>query len=124
MDESLLTRVALACSIFGLAGLFFVSSSLTGAVVGIGGLTPESIGVGVKVCGNITDKHVSRAGHMFFQVADRSGAIDVVVFNSTVDRIASSDPRGLEVGNGVCVLGKLDIYKGELEILPRDIERA
>ena len=122
MDESQLTRLALLCSVTGLIGLFLVSSSITGAVTDIGNLTPDSIGVGVKVCGNITSRYVSKAGHLFLEVADRSGEIDVVVFKSTISRIAGCSPLGLKKGDGVCVLGNIDVYEGELEILPRDIQ--
>jgi len=121
MDESFLTRVAVVCSVAGLVALFLLSNSTTSAIVPIGELTAENVGIVTRVCGNITNKYTSKQGHIFFHVTDRSGGIDVVVFNNSVGRVGAN-PHNLSTGNRVCILGRVDIYKNRIEMLPRDIE--
>lgn len=114
MQEKLLVRVSLLMSLAGLAGLFLASAYLDIDRTPAGSLTPDDVGRGVRVCGQVENKFTSKAGHVFFDLADDSGEIGVVVFNSTK----------AAVGNEVCVTGRVDMYEGGLEVIAQEVERA
>jgi DNA/RNA endonuclease YhcR with UshA esterase domain len=115
MDEGAILRVSLACAVLGLIATGLMSFQVTGSTVSISGISPEDAGRVVKVCGNVTEKFTSRNGHVFFRLLD-TGGIDVVVFNDTAHKAL-----GLGNGDRVCITGEVGIYKGELEIILRDV---
>jgi len=121
MEQDTLTRISLACSVIGLIALGLVSSSVTANVVEVGSISPESIGILVRVCGNVSRAYTSKDGHVFLGLEDKSGSINVVVFENMVKGM-STNPTNLKVGDNICVKGEIDMYRNELEIIPKDIE--
>ncbi len=121
MEQALLTRISLVCSVVGLVALGLISSSITSNVVNIQTITPDSIGLVVRICGNVTSTYVSKGGHIFLDVKDNSGTMNVVVFDNMVKDL-SINPYELGVEDCVCVRGEVDMYRDELEIIPKDIE--
>ena len=115
MEERLLLRISLLVSIIGLVALFLIANSIVFEKVLIEDIMPDDIGRGIKACGEVENKFTSKKGHTFFDLNDESGGIKVVVFNST----QTEDP-----GNNICVTGRVDLYKGEIEIIADVIENA
>ena len=115
MDEASLVKMSLLCAVMGLIAVSVVSLNVTGGVIGIGDITPEFEGRVVKVCGNITSKFTSQKGHVFFTLYDGE-AMDVVVFNNTAHKVLAVDK-----GDSVCITGDVGIYKGELEVILREL---
>ena len=67
----------------------------------------------------VTSVYVSRNDHVFLKVADNTGEITIVAFkNSNID-----EAYDLEIGEEVSVLGRVDEYKGELEIIAKEIKK-
>lgn len=120
MEQELLTKISLVCSVAGLIALGFVSASVTSNVVKIQTIMPDSIGLVVKVCGAVTQTYTSKGGHVFLDVEDDSGTINVVVFENMAKGL-SIDPYELKLGDHVCVRGEVDMYRNELEIIPKEI---
>ena len=123
MEQALLTRISLVCSVVGLIALGLISSSITSNTILIQTVTPDSIGLMVKLCGVITRAYTSKDGHVFLDLADESGTINVVVFESMVNGL-SINPYELKEGDNVCVRGEVDMYRNELEIVPKDITKT
>ena len=115
MDERVLLRVSLLCAVLGLIATGIVSAGITGSTVGIQDITPEDAGRLVKVCGEVGEKFTSRNGHVFFTLTESEG-IDVVVFNDTAHKAS-----GLGNGDWVCIAGEVQVYRGKLEIILREI---
>jgi DNA/RNA endonuclease YhcR with UshA esterase domain len=68
----------------------------------------------------VTSVYISRDDHVFLNIADNTGEITVVAFkNSNID-----EAYDLEVGEEVSVLGRIDEYKGELEIIAKEIRKT
>lgn len=111
-------KISLLCSVFGLIGLWLVTTTFSESVT-ISSLNPDQTGSVVKVCGNIIYKVVSKAGHVFMKLSDDSGKIDIVVFNTSVERFEIP-----KLNDYVCVTGRLELYEGRLEILPSKIQIA
>lgn len=72
-----------------------------------------------KITGMINSVYVSKDGHTFLKVADMSGEVSVVAFKSSnIDEVYN-----LEVGDQVSVLGRVEDYKGKIEIIAKEIKR-
>lgn len=60
---------------------------------------------------------VHEDGHVFFEIKDITGSIDVVLFKGMVE-----DAGGIETIQGCAVMeitGRIDEYRGALELIPR-----
>jgi len=118
MDNRLLVWVCLVCSLCGLTVLFYFTQEATGMAVNIGELTRDQKGMVVKACGTLVKHYVSRKGHVFMRIEDRTGGIDIVVFSSNVHKISGYDPIQLKTGDWACFRGPIEVYRGRLEIIP------
>ncbi len=114
MKERNLLQLSLLISVLGLITLFIVSRTIELPVAGIGKITPEDIGKNVRVCGQVVSKFVSKTQHIFLEVKDNTGSVDVVVFNNSV---AKSSAQNLEKNQDVCITGTVDEFENKLEIL-------
>ena len=115
MQEKSLLRVSLAISFAGLLAMAWLAANPDFDAAPTGSLSPEDVGRGVKVCGNVEGKFTSRNGHTFFTLTDGTGSVKVVVFNST---------RAVVGGGSVCVTGRVDLYEGDLEVVAKGVEDA
>jgi len=115
MKEKDLRTISIICSLLGLIILFFVSKNLESVRTNIGKITIDDVGKRLRVCGNITSTHSSK-GHVFFDLEDSTGNIDIVVFNSTkID-------QEFEKNQQICILGTVTEYKSSLEIIADKVE--
>ena len=108
-------KISIIVSIVGLVSLFFLSRLFTEELTEISEL---KIGQMERISGMVTSVYVSRDSHVFLKVADNTGEITVVAFkNSNID-----EAYDLEIGEEVSVLGRVDEYEGELEIIAKEIK--
>lgn len=124
MEEKLLFKISIGCALIGLAILFWVSINLELATNKIGEITIEDLGKNVKVCGKIASKFESETNHIFLRLQDYTGNIDVVIFNSTAEKMKrlGIDPYQLKKYGSICVIGNVEEYKERLEIIAKKIE--
>jgi len=114
MKERSLLQISLLTSVAGLIILFFVSRTIGMDRTDIGKIAPENVGKNVKICGEITSKSISKAQHVFLEVRDDSGTIDVTVFNTSSAKNSASK---LEKNQSVCITGNVDEYRNKLQIV-------
>jgi len=107
-------KILLTAAILGLVVLYFVNSILTAQITKIADL---KIGQVERISGMVTSVYTTKLGHTFLKVADNTGDIDVVVFNSSKIDFASE----LEVGQEISILGRVEEYKGKLELIAKEI---
>ncbi|MBN2203347.1 MAG: OB-fold nucleic acid binding domain-containing protein [Candidatus Aenigmarchaeota archaeon] len=108
-------KISIAVSIIGIVSLFFLTRIFEEEITDI---TDLKIGQIEKISGMVTSVYVSRDSHVFIKVADRTGEITVVAFkNSNIDKAYD-----LEVGEEISVLGRVDEYEGDIEIIASEIE--
>lgn len=110
-------KISIIVAILGLIGLFFITRVSSEQVISIEDL---KIGQMERITGMVTSSYVSREGHTFLKVADNTGEIKVVAFEGSNIEIAPE----LEVGDEVSVFGKVEEYKGEMEIIANDIRKV
>ena len=97
----------------------FISDNLQIDKIDIGEIGKEHIGDIVNVSGEIVDSRHSQ-GHLFFTLTDRSGNIRVVLWNDTLKylELQNVDTAAITDGKELNMLASVELYKGELELIP------
>ncbi len=108
MEESFLLKLSLTVSLSGLAFMALLSTTLETPTTPLKSITPNSIGRAVKLCGHAYEIFTSKKGHTFFSLRDETGTIRAVRFNTTSAQISPGP---------LCLIGRIDVYKGELELI-------
>ena len=110
MKETTLLKIALICSLLGLAVLYFIS-----AKIDIKDYKPnqlnENVGDDVKLTGTITK--ISQNENVAFIEIDYGNPVTIVAFGS--------DDLKLKNNDTVEVIGKVQEYKGKNEIIAQKI---
>jgi exonuclease VII large subunit len=70
----------------------------------------------VSITGEIKSKYVSEKGTAFLTLKDETGEINVVIFKGSVDI------SNVSVGNKIEIIGEAQKYKGELEVIAKNIK--
>ena len=111
-----IVKISIITAVIGMIALYIISQLMVEETVKIRDL---EIGQLERISGMITSFYVSRDDHVFMKVADDTGEITVVAFKSSnID-----DAYYLEIGERISVLGRVDEYKGELEIIAKEISK-
>ena len=71
-----------------------------------------------RITGLINSVYITKEGHAFLKVTDSSGEITVVAFNNSNIKQVNE----LGIGDQVSVLGRVEKYKGKLEIIAKEIK--
>lgn len=116
MENKTLLKISIAVSIVGIITLFiFTRYSLekTVKIIEIKNFLNQAI----KVSGTVNSIRISRDGHVFIKLGDETGEINVVMFKGSNTDVALN----LEKGQKISVLGKVQEYKDQLEIIANSI---
>ena len=118
MNENILTKVGLACSIVGLGILYVGAISVHPQPTPIASLDNSLIGVRVTISGEVVDLYEHPNGHLFLKLRDDSGEmIDVPIFSGV-----RAGLKSIEFLDVVTVSGEVSTYRGRLEVVPEDAE--
>ena len=116
MDNSLILKVSITIAIIGIIGLYIFTSTTENLmeVSRIG----DFMGERVTVEGTVDKYYTSKDGHVFFDIYDFSGSVDVVAFrNSNIEGAYT-----IKDGDKIKVTGKVQEYKNALEIIASTID--
>ncbi len=111
MKNKTLIKISLAWALAGIFILIFVASIAEPARIKVSEME-QNIGKTILLSGNIT-KLDARQGTLFMGLHDESGEAIVVMFN------AREIP--VRIGDLVSVKGKVQEYRGELELVASEI---
>jgi RecJ-like exonuclease len=110
-------KISIAVAAIGIVALFFLVRYNEQNTVKISELKQGQI---ERITGMVNSIYVSKDGHTFLKVADTSGEVSVVAFKSSnIDGMYE-----IEVGDQVSVLGRVEEYKGKLEIIAKEIKKV
>jgi len=110
-------KISLSIAIVGIVALFFLVQFSNENTIKI---TDLKSGQAAKISGMVTSVYVSKDSHVFLKVADDTGEISVIAFkNSNIDTAYD-----LENGDQISVSGRVDEYKGSLEIIAKEINKV
>jgi len=110
-------KISITVAILGIVALFFLVRYNEQNTVKISELKQGQI---ERITGMVNSVYISKDSHTFLKVADTSGEISVIAFKSSnIDEVYE-----LEVGDQISVLGRVEEYKGKLEIIAKEIKKT
>ena len=115
MKEKTLFKIALVCSVIGLAVLFFVSDNISIDSVDVSSLDSTDIGHEVKVIGSVSK--VSSTDKVVFLTVGQQKVEDVsvVLFKDSSDIL-------IKKGDVVELVGTVDDYEGSINIIANAVK--
>jgi len=112
-----IVKISIVVAAIGIVALFFLVRYNEQNTTRISELKQGQI---ERSTGMINSVYVSKDDNAFLKIADTSGEVSVVAFKSSnIDEIYN-----LEVGDQVSVLGRVEEYKGKLEIIAKEIKKV
>lgn len=109
MKEKTLLKIALICSLIGVVALYLISENLEIKQKNIEKITLDDVDKNVKVKGIVRD--LFENDKIMIITIEQPQEMKVVLFKSKNESI------GIFEGNEIEVIGKVDEYEGELEII-------
>jgi len=108
-------KLGLLCSVTGIVAIYVGAFQSSPDLVPIARISEEHVGLQMIISGQVIDLRSHEDGHLFLKVLDESGAtISVPIFS----RVRSGLDKQIELLDNVRVLGRVELYNGELEIVP------
>tara|TARA_Y100000310_G_scaffold298572_1_gene332614 strand:+ start:4636 stop:4995 length:360 start_codon:yes stop_codon:yes gene_type:complete len=118
MKESLLLKIALITTLLGIFVLYVVSDNIKIKELSLDEINDEAIGNMVKVLGKV--ERVTELDKVTFIDVSQPSTAKVVVFREK----EKDDTLGLEQDDYVEIIGKIEDYEGEMEIIAERIRRV
>ncbi len=86
--------------------------------VNIGDIDRSFVGKAVNITGEVSD--LTKKGNLFFDIEDKTGSIKVVLWEDTAEVLEMNGVNVYEIeeGDRINIIGNVQIYKGELEVMP------
>jgi DNA/RNA endonuclease YhcR with UshA esterase domain len=111
-----LIKIAITVAIVGIVALFLIVKFTQQDTVKIASLKEGEV---ARVSGTISSVYISKDSNAFIKMSDETGEISIVAFKSSnIDLVYS-----LAVGDQIEALGKVQEYKGALEIIAKEIKK-
>ncbi len=119
MNEKVLLKISLTGSILSLIVLYIVVLQITPIPVNISEIKNNWTGKTVNVTGYVTDLRKYK-DHLFFNLESNESKIKVVIWNNILQQmeIKGIDISKIENGKKLEIIGRVELYKGSLEIVP------
>ena len=117
MRETLLMKVSIMFSILGFVCIFFFVSYMSYEPQEIVSFHEKPPGETVNFTCMVKDVTNTEDGHLFLDVFDETSEIRVIIWSDTAKRINETIVRG----SFMSILGTLELYKGEREVIARKI---
>lgn len=99
--------------------LYIITSQNLSFHVNIGDIDRSFTGKTVNVTGEITGMFRSK-GHVFFDLKDDTGKVKVVIWEDILEFLEINNVNVSEISNGnkINIIGNVQLYRGELEVIP------
>lgn len=115
IDRSMqVTALVLILALIGLAGIYFAASNLEPVDVNVESIEDSMTGKLVRITGRIDNIRKTSSNNIYWTVNDGSN-ITIPLLDSKFKKISATK------GNTVEIVGLVSQYKGELEIMPKEI---
>jgi len=112
-----LARIALCVSVLGITLLFLLAETVATKQVKIQDIGPETVGWRVRVNARV-DSFSQKENIAFLELFDGTGKIKAVLFNPKREQLAF-----LGKNSFASFEGKIQLYKGELELVVQEVEQ-
>ncbi len=122
LSERGLLKISVVGTLVGLVALYFVVGTLVPDQKSIGEISTGSIGTFVEVNGTISELRQSE-GNMFFKLQDDTGGIKIVLWKNVLGKLILKgfNLEKIKDGSKIEIIGTVEGYKGEMEIIGKDL---
>ncbi len=117
MDRRVMLAIVTILSFVGVLGLYFYSSSVQPILIQIGDIGVGDVGNVVKTRGNIMDVYQTSAGDVMLEMADLDDGASITVYIPEQVFSEISDKSELIPGAEIEVVGEVQEYQGEMELV-------
>ena len=120
MDDAKIIRLCLIGSVLSIIVLYFAVLQVGSMSVKVGEITGNLAGNVVNVTGEVSNLYLHKNGHVFFNLIEGGDKVRVVIWESDVEQLRYSgvDMASVENGDKVQIVGTVEMYQGEPEIIP------
>jgi DNA/RNA endonuclease YhcR with UshA esterase domain len=121
MKDRLIFKIALATSIIGIMGMIIFSGQITPREVNINEISLGMLDEEVMVEGIVDNIKESPNKSFFIEIVDKTGKINVVVFDKNAIEIQKNNLTIRQIINRrIKVVGTVTEYNGHLELILKD----
>jgi len=119
MNEKKLTKISAVGVCISIIALYVVTNQIFSVNVNIGEIDKSFIGKSVNITGTVVDITKNK-GNFFVDLEDDTGKIKLILWEDTAELLQSNgiEINEMDKGNIINVVGEVQVYKGELEIIP------
>ena len=119
VKESFLIRICLIGSVIGIFSIYLLSFTIVAEEIGAGEITGMYVGKKVSVSGRVENLRLHSNGHIFFDLRDDTGSIDVVIWEDRAEqlRLAGTDMGRIRDGAGIRITGMVELYRGSVQVV-------
>ena len=117
MKERMLMKISATGAAISILALYLITFQIYSSHVNIGEIDKSFIGKTVNVTGNV-ERLSNSKGNIFMNVNDGTGKIKVVLWEDVVKSMSDMDINELKDGMKINVIGDVQVYMGEIEIIP------
>ncbi len=118
MNESFVMKISLVGSFIGLFVIYIIASYMIYPSVKIGYITGEMTGKTVNITGIVKNVHKDKNNYCFITVFDNTGEIKTVLWKNTLLKLNET----IKNGDFLNIIGNVKLYKGEPEIIAKDVK--
>lgn len=119
MNGNKITLAAAVGTVICIFILYTITFQVSSRTVNIGEIDSSYAGTAVNITGEIISIREG-GGNLFIGMKDTTGAIKVVLWEDSIKSMMMKDVdiSRLEIGAKINVIGDIQIYKNEIEIIP------
>lgn len=117
ISDSQLMKLCLIISVAGIIALYVLAQFAEPVEMKISGIDSSLAGRNILVTGKVSS-YFESSGNVFITI-ENNGTVKAVMFANDADKNPSV--YDLKINDSISVEGKLEIYKGELEIIARNL---
>jgi DNA/RNA endonuclease YhcR with UshA esterase domain len=119
MNENTLSKISVVGVCISIIALYIITNQIFSSHVYIGDIDKSFIGKTVNITGEIVDVSET-SGNYFIRLKDNTGEIKIILWSDTIELLKTNNfnINELKGGNKINVIGEIQIYKGELEVIP------
>ncbi len=119
MNEKKLARLSVAGIFVCFILLYLVTYNLSSLHVNIGEIDKSFAGKVVNITGFVKSIR-ENDGNIFMNLQDATGEIKIVLWEDTIRLLETKniDANAIKIGESINVVGDVQIYMGELEVIP------
>jgi exonuclease VII large subunit len=117
MKESFIMKLSFLGSVIGLVAIYIIVSHMAYEPVKIGSITGQMVGETINITGAVKNVYVHEDGHVFISLFDETGEVKVVVWSDTAGKLDET----IKKGDFLNIIGNVQLYMGELEIIAREV---